>query len=123
MRRINAQQPGHKADEVPLTAKCMHNIIGLHIHLEARMTQAARRRSEPIAADEAELPRKKNYRLLQSKIDRAMQILGTRTETEAIEQALDMIAFQDEMLASVDTMYGAGVVNVFDEEPGAEVRH
>jgi hypothetical protein len=101
----------------------MHNIIELHIHQEARMTQAARRRSQPVAEDAAESPRKKNYRLHQSKIDRAMQILGARTETEAIEQALDMIAFQDEMLASVDTMYGSGVVNVFDEEPGAEVRH
>jgi hypothetical protein len=101
----------------------MYSIIELHIHQEASMTQAARRRAQPIAADAAELPRKKNYRLLQSKIDRAMQILGTRTETEAIEQALDMIAFQDEMLAAVDTMYGSGVVNVFDEEPRAEVRH
>lgn len=101
----------------------MHNIIEVHIHQEVSVTQAARRRSRPAAGDAAESPRKKNYRLHQSKIDRAMQILGTRTETETIEQALDMIAFQDEMLASVDTMYGSGVVNVFDEEPGAEVRH
>ena len=78
------------------------------------MTQAARRRTRPMAQDPAEVPRKKNYRLHQSKIDRAMEILGTRTETEAIERALDMIAWQDEMLAGVDAMYGAGVVNVFD---------
>ncbi|HEV3049433.1 MAG TPA: hypothetical protein VGX50_03955 [Longimicrobium sp.] len=74
------------------------------------------------AADAPEAPRKKNYRLRQSKIDRAMEILGTRTETETIEQALDMIAFQSEMLDGVDAMYGSGVVNVFDEAPGAEVR-
>lgn len=73
-------------------------------------------------ADAPEAPRKKNYRLRQSKIDRAMEILGTRTETETIEQALDMIAFQSEMLDAVEVMYGSGVVNVFDEAPGAEVR-
>lgn len=75
------------------------------------------------APEAAETPRKKNYRLRQSKIDRAMKILGTRTETETIEQALDMIAFQSEMLDAVDAMYGSGVTNVFDEEPGAEVRN
>lgn len=75
------------------------------------------------AADAIESPRKKNYRLRQSKIDRAREILGTRTETETIEQALDMIAFQSEMLDAADAMCGSGVVNVFDEEPGAEVRH
>ena len=88
------------------------------------MGQSAGRGVRPKAASDAiELPRKKNYRLRQSKIDRAMEILGTRTETETIEQALDMIAFQSEMLDAVDAMYGSGVVNVFDEEPGAEVRH
>ncbi len=75
-----------------------------------------------VSTDAPEAPRKKNYRLRQSKIDRAMEILGTRTETETIEQALDMIAFQSEMLDGVDAMYGTGVVNVFDEAPGAEVR-
>jgi hypothetical protein len=88
------------------------------------MRQAARSRSRPKAApEESELPRKKNFRLRQSKIDRALKILGTRTETQTIEQALEMIAFQSEMLDAVDAMYGSGVVNVFDEEPGAEVRH
>lgn len=66
--------------------------------------------------------RKKNFRLHQPTIDRVMEILGTETETEAITQALDMIVFQQEMLDAMDGMYGAGVVNLFDEEAGAEVR-
>lgn len=91
------------------------------------MTETAKRQprtrpTAPAKREAAEAPRKKNYRLRQSKIDRAMEILGTHTETETIEQALDMIAFQREMLDAVDAMYGAGLVNVFDEATGAEVR-
>lgn len=36
--------------------------------------------------------RTKSYRLEQRKIDRAKRILGVATETEAIEQALDLVA-------------------------------
>jgi hypothetical protein len=89
------------------------------------MAETARRRQQRPAENETAGPveplRKKNFRLRQSEIDRAMEILGTRTETETIEQALQMIAFQQEMLDAVDAMYGAGVVNVFDEQSGAEV--
>jgi hypothetical protein len=98
----------------------MHSIIHLYIQLEHQMPNTAKSRtSSPLTKKvigeiAAEAPRKKNYRLRQSKIDRAMEILGTRTETETIEQALEMVAFQREMLDAVDAMYGAGVVNVFD---------
>ena len=87
--------------------------------MRKRATLPSRLKSAPEAA---EVPRKKNYGLRQSNIDRAMEILGTRTETETIERALEMIAFQSEMLDAVDAMYGSGVMNVFDEESGAEVR-
>lgn len=63
-----------------------------------------------------EAPRKKNFRLHQSKIDRAMQILGTRTETETIEQALDMLVFRDQLVQGVRNMRGAGLVDIFDDE-------
>jgi hypothetical protein len=104
-----------------LTLMCMHSIIQLYIQPEAEMPESAKRaissRTTMKVGKElaSEVPRKKNYRLHQSKIDRAMEILGTRTETETIEQALEMIAFQREMLDAVDAMYGAGVVNVFDD--------
>lgn len=62
---------------------------------------------------------RKNLRLTQSKIDRARHILGTRTETETIEQALDLVAFRDEVLQGLDRLGGSGAVHeVFQpEEP------
>jgi hypothetical protein len=61
---------------------------------------------------------RKNYRLHQSKIDRARRILGTATETETIERALDLVAFGEELRAGVDAMRGANLVDVFGEEEG-----
>ncbi|HEX5869789.1 MAG TPA: hypothetical protein VFY65_05230 [Longimicrobium sp.] len=63
-----------------------------------------------------EAPRKKNFRLHQSKIDRAMEILGTRTETETIEQALDMLVFRDRLVQGVRNMRGAGLEDIFADE-------
>lgn len=59
---------------------------------------------------------RKNYRLHQAKIDRAREILGTRTETETIEQALDLVAFGDQLLAGVDRMRGKYLADVFADE-------
>jgi hypothetical protein len=44
-------------------------------------------------------PRRKNYRLRQSKLDAARRVLGTTTETETIDRALDFVIF-GERLAS-----------------------
>lgn len=43
--------------------------------------------------------KRKNYRLPQSKLDAARRVLGTMTETETIERALDLVVF-GERLAS-----------------------
>ncbi len=56
---------------------------------------------------------RKNFRLHQSKIDRARKILGTATETETIEQALDLVAFGERLLSGVDRMRGKNLVDVF----------
>ncbi|HEX2190033.1 MAG TPA: hypothetical protein VHG51_14095, partial [Longimicrobiaceae bacterium] len=60
---------------------------------------------EPAAAYEAppteEAAMRKNYRLRQSKIDRAMRVLGTSTETETIERALELVVFRGELLEGV----------------------
>jgi len=61
--------------------------------------------------------RKKNYRLRQSIIDRAMKVLGTRTETETIEQALDLVVFRSELISGVRAMRGAALQDVFGSEP------
>ena len=51
---------------------------------------------------------RKNLRLSQDKIDRAKKILGTRTETETVEQALDLVAFRQEVLDGIDRIAGSG---------------
>jgi hypothetical protein len=62
--------------------------------------------------------KRKNLILDQDKIDRAKQLLGAATETEAITRALDavteMARFQVEVEAGFDTLVGAGgFVDVF----------
>ncbi len=64
----------------------------------------------------AESPRKKNFRLRQSKIDRARAVLGAETETETIERALDLVVFRSDLVEGVRAMRGTGLVNVVDEE-------
>jgi hypothetical protein len=66
-------------------------------------------------ADLEEPPTRKNFRLHQSKIDRARKILGTSTETETIEQALDLVAFGDRLLAGVDRMRGKRLTDIYGE--------
>jgi hypothetical protein len=70
-------------------------------------------RETALAPYGAEAPRKKNYRLRQSTIDRAMELLGTRNETETIEQALDLVVFGRELGQGVRAMRGAGLDDVF----------
>lgn len=61
--------------------------------------------------------RKKNLRLHQSKIDDARMILGTPTETETIEAALDLVVFRKELAEGVRAMRGTNLVNLFDDAP------
>lgn len=56
----------------------------------------AKRKTTPCASRE-EAPKRKNYRLLQSKLDAAKKVLGTKTETETIEHALDLVAFGERL--------------------------
>lgn len=60
-------------------------------------TPTARRVRRPKARRDA--PKRKNYRLQQSKLDAARRVLGTTTETETIECALALVVF-GERLAS-----------------------
>jgi hypothetical protein len=55
-------------------------------------------------------PVRKNLRLSQTKIDKAKKILGTKTETETIEQALDLVAFRKEVVAGLEKFAGSGLV-------------
>jgi len=60
---------------------------------------------------------RKNLRLTQAKIDRAKKILGTRTETETIEQALDLVAFKKEVLEGISRQAGSkSVRSIYNED-------
>ena len=59
---------------------------------------------------------RKNLRLSQSKIDRAKKILGTKTETETIEQALDLVAFRQEVVSGLEGLVGSNMLRDPDED-------
>ena len=54
--------------------------------------------------------KRKNYYLDERKIKRAKTILGAKTETEAIDTALDLIVFRKEILDSLEKVAGKGGV-------------
>ncbi|MDA0313521.1 MAG: type II toxin-antitoxin system VapB family antitoxin [Gemmatimonadetes bacterium] len=65
--------------------------------------------------------RRKNLNIDQDKLDRAKEILGVETETEAVELALDNVLFADEMRAGLDVLAAVGVDPVF-ATPGERAR-
>ena len=77
----------------------------------AKVAEAAPAYAAGMAA--AEPARRKNLRLHQSKIDAAMAALGTATETETIEAALDLVAFRKELVEGIRSMRGAGIEDLF----------
>lgn len=54
---------------------------------------------------------RKSVRLNQRSLDAAKRILGTKTETETISTALDLIAFRKQLVDSVHAMYGTRVAD------------
>ena len=59
---------------------------------------------------------RKNMDMDQATLDTARRFFGARTETEAVDAALDLAAFQSEVAASIDKMVRAGgITDVFDE--------
>ena len=60
---------------------------------------------------------RKNMRLRQELIDRAREILGTDTETETVEQALELVAFRKEVSNGIRRISGTGGVrDIYAEE-------
>ena len=54
--------------------------------------------------------KRKNYYLDERKIRRAKSILGAKTETEAVDAALDLVVFRKEILNSLEKVAGKGGV-------------
>lgn len=51
---------------------------------------------------------RKNMRLRQDLIDRAKRVLGTKTETETVERALELVTFRQEVLDGIAKTAGKG---------------
>ena len=54
--------------------------------------------------------KRKNYYLDENKIRRVKRVLGAKTETEAIDTALDLVIFRKEILKSLEKVAGKGGV-------------
>jgi Arc/MetJ family transcription regulator len=54
--------------------------------------------------------KRKNYYLDEAKIKKVQKILGTKTETEAINKAMDIVVFRTELLESLKKVSGKGGV-------------
>lgn len=84
------------------------------------MNSPAKRRG-PSLPDAAEKPTRKNHYLYQSKIDLAKEILGARTETEALDGALDLLIYGEALARGTEEMEGEqyrDVLGISDELPG-----
>ncbi len=67
-----------------------------------------------------EAPTRKNHYLYQSKIDLAKRILGVKTETEAIDGALDALIYGEALARGTEAMAGEeynDVLGIGDEIP------
>lgn len=78
--------------------------ICLYIHTEPQAMPTSRR-------SKSKRPRsvRKNFRLDQARLDAAREALGARTETEAIETALDLILFRKELVDGGDALVGTPI--------------
>jgi len=54
--------------------------------------------------------KRKNYYLDEAKIKKIQKILGTKTETETINKAMDIIMFRADLLGSLKKVSGKGGV-------------
>jgi len=76
-----------------------------------------RTRSKPSKRRTTPRIRRKNLNIDQTKLDRARELLGTDTETETVDQALDMILLREDVLRGIRRIAGTGgVVNVFQDD-------
>ena len=51
---------------------------------------------------------RKNMRLRQDLIDKARRVLGTKTETETVEQALELVTFRREVAEGIRHIAASG---------------
>ena len=69
-------------------------------------TKMRRRKQSPI--------QRKNYRIDVSKLERTRRILGTRTETETIHRALDLVADEAALIEALRSFVVRGRGHIAD---------
>ena len=71
-----------------------------------------------VPADKGQRMGRKRLYIDQEKLDRVVAVLGARSETEAIDRALDPVLFRDEVIEGIQALAGTGgVENDFDTHP------
>lgn len=64
--------------------------------------------------------RRKNFRLSQAKLDAAQRVLGTKTETETVERALDLVTFGERLASGTERLRGRPWADIFGEIDDSE---
>lgn len=59
--------------------------------------------------------RRKNLNIDQAKLDRVRELLGAKTETEAVDQALSILLFREELVQGIREIGGSGGVENYFE--------
>ena len=60
---------------------------------------------------------RKNMRLRQDLLDQARRVLGTRTETETVEEALELVTFRQEVAEGIRRIAGSkSLRDIYAEE-------
>lgn len=62
--------------------------------------------------------RRKRVMVDQQKLDRAVQILGAKSEADAIDQALDLLVFRNDMIEGIRRIAGTGGVENYFPDSG-----
>jgi len=75
--------------------------------------------SEKTASKVSEPKVAMSYRLSREKISRAQRILGTKTATATIEEALDMVLFRRELIDGLDAAFGTDIDDAFPDPPSS----
>jgi hypothetical protein len=71
-----------------------------------------------VSRKRGDTPTRKNFRLRQSKLDAARKALGTTTETETIERALDFAVFGERLASGTARSRGRHWTDVLGETGG-----
>lgn len=75
----------------------------------------------PPRAPEAGERIRKNMDMDAAKLEEARRILGARTDTDAVNQALDYVIFQGEVFGALDALASLGGIDDLDE-PASSAR-